>query len=383
MNALKKNAVICSHVSKVFPIYDEKNRWRFLLNKKTSGKTTKALNDVSFTVAPGKFVGILGRNGAGKSTLLRTLGGVYEPTSGFVKINGQLSSLFELGGFGNRFITGREYAKRLLRLWNVKKSQYEVLLKDILDFSELGKSFDAPIYTYSSGMAARLYFSAATALQHEVYLIDEVLSVGDQHFQDKCWYRLRERFAQGVSGVLVTHDWSAVIKLCETAHVVDRGQIIESGRADVVVQKYLDLPLPEASIARFNHDNPACYTLVCEQDASIQFKITVTQAMPIAISYSIEILRLGVGWEILILEHCGIVTNEIGEHQVILQIPRLPLAPGQYSLNLFLETPAQNEQAKVGHDVRSWTLGNGIDLHVIGQETPALFNLPFEWIESV
>lgn len=381
MSKPRNNAIVCYDISKEFPIYDGKSRWRFLKNKQVNTKVTHALQHVSFEVPQGKFVGILGHNGAGKSTLLRTLGGVYEPSSGYVKINGQLSSLFELGGFGNRFITGREYAKRLLRLWGVKKKHFTKYLDDILDFSELAESFDAPIYTYSSGMAARLYFSTATALQHDVYLIDEVLSVGDQHFQDKCWYRLRERFNQGVSGVLVTHDWSAVIKLCEVAYILDRGKVIATGRADITVQQYLNLPLPQSKSARFCANIPSSYQVHSQEMVHIPIKIQVAEAMPIALSFSIELLRLGLGWEILMLHHCGVLTEQVGEHDVILTIPKLPLAAGSYSLNLFLETPAKEGQEKISHDVKSWTFGNGIELLVVGQANEAAFNLAFEWVE--
>lgn len=176
----------CIGVNKVFPIYDEGASWRVIFGRKSNSKSINALSDISLEVPKGKFVGILGHNGAGKSTLLRTLGGVYSPTSGQIKSEGYISSLFELGGFGNRYLTGREYATRLLRFHGVKKSELTDLVEGIHDFSELNQSFDQRIQSYSSGMAARLYFATATAIQHDIYLVDEILSVGDEHFQTKC-----------------------------------------------------------------------------------------------------------------------------------------------------------------------------------------------------
>lgn len=368
----------CQGVSKIFPVYNEKLSWRILLKQQDAG--ILALQDISITVPKGKFVGILGHNGAGKSTLLRTLGGVYTPTSGKISLDGQLSGLFELGGFGNRYITGREYAKRILHLQGVKGSMLQHYIEDIRDFSELKESFDARIHTYSSGMAARLYFATATALQHDIYLVDEILSVGDEHFQTKCWQRLRERFANGSSGILVTHDWSAVLKLCEEAHILHRGRIQQSGRADKIVQSYLNLPLPDKTIANFCEHNPGYYTAESGKDCEILFDIQLNEDVPVEYSFSIEMLRIGFGWDIVLLNHCGSIASKAGRHTVKTVIPRLPLAPGKYFLNLFLSPPRDASHAVVnGYDIRSWTVGNGIEFIVEGKPVKSTAVLPMNW----
>ncbi len=207
-------ALRCTNVEKTFAVQREQRVWRILFGSQrdAKGPVIHALRDISMEVPRGKIVGILGRNGAGKSTLLRLLGQVYSPTSGHIEIFGQVAGLFELGGMGNPNLTGREYAVRYLQFMGAAKRDLDGILDDIADFSELGEAFDQRIRTYSSGMGARLYFAVATVHQHEIYLIDELLSVGDEHFQAKCWQRMRLRLLNGASGVLVTHDWTAIIK---------------------------------------------------------------------------------------------------------------------------------------------------------------------------
>ncbi|HET6893297.1 MAG TPA: ABC transporter ATP-binding protein, partial [Pyrinomonadaceae bacterium] len=271
-------AISCMGVSKYFAIQDEGNSWRLLLGGHGNRPMFKALDDISLRVPKGRFFGVLGRNGAGKSTLLRTLGGVYSPSAGKISIDGTVSGLFELGGFGNQYLTGREYARRFLSIFGAKRHQMADLLSEVRDFSELGEYFDKRVHTYSAGMAGRLYFATAMALQCDVYLIDEILSVGDEHFQAKCWQRLRDRFTNGASGVLVTHDWSAIMKVCEEACIIEHGHVIESGRTDKVVQSYLNLPFPAADVARFCKSNPTTYKAISGKDAELSFHIEIAQA---------------------------------------------------------------------------------------------------------
>jgi lipopolysaccharide transport system ATP-binding protein len=382
-NAKKKYcgalAVSCTGLSKYFEIKDEGDSWRLLLGLQGNGRTFKALEGVSLQVPKGRFVGILGRNGAGKSTLLRTLGGVYSPSAGKIAIDGTVSGLFELGGFGNQYLTGQEYARRFLSIFGAKRDQMAVLLADVRDFSELGDYFDKRVHTYSAGMAARLYFATATALQCDVYLVDEMLSVGDEHFQAKCWQRLRDRFANGASGILVTHDWSAIMKVCEEAYIIEHGCVIESGRADRVVQSYLNLPCPATDIAHFRHSNHTSYAAVSGKDTELPFQIEIIENVPVCFGYSIELLRIGHGWEILLLGNLMSVEASPGQHLITLRIPRLPLAPGQYSLNVFLTSPLSAYGTVTAYDSKTWTRGNGLDLVVTGNARESATILPMTW----
>ncbi|MCM8635780.1 ABC transporter ATP-binding protein [Accumulibacter sp.] len=373
-------ALRCVHLGKSFAVHREQRVWRLLLGMEThrKGPVVEALRDISLTVPRGKIVGVIGRNGAGKSTLLRLLGQVYTPTTGSIEINGQIAGLFELGGMGNPNLTGREYAIRYLQFMGVPGASVATVLDDIADFSELGGAFDQRIRTYSSGMAARLYFAVATACQHEIYLIDELLSVGDEHFQAKCWRRMRERLLNGASGVLVTHDWTAIVKLCEQACVIDEGRFSFVGSSDLAVVRYLDLPVPEARAARFPDTIPQEFVLESGEDSSVTVPVEVLEDLPVELAISVEMLRIGIGWEIVILSEYHAVGDKAGRYTVVFTIPALPLAPGRYSLNLFLARRAlPGQRHRVGLDCRSWTYGNGLALRIEGRPLPAAVTLPF------
>lgn len=370
-------AILCTDVVKRFPLIDEGVSWRLVLGMSSGAKAIEALRGVSLSVPKGKIVGILGGNGAGKSTLLRVMGGVYSASSGSVSVRGGVASLFELGGMGNRFISGREYAERLLRLQGISGRRLRDLVLEIAQFSELESFFDRRIYTYSAGMAARLYFSTATAIDQDVYLIDEVLSVGDEHFQAKCWRRIRERLTRGASGVVVTHDWSAVIKLCEVSHILERGRISYSGPSDVAVARYLSLPRPDRKFARFVDVKPK-YPAISGHDWEVSFVVSISAPSPVEIAFSIEMLRLGIGWEVLILSSFHPVAASIGNFKVAIRIPRLPLAPGEYLLNLFLRART-DDGLLVNCDTLSWTYGSGIGLTVGGNRCRTPTRLPVTW----
>lgn len=372
-------ALRCANVSKTFAVQREQHVWRILLGRgRGKGPVVEALRDISLTVPRGKIVGILGRNGAGKSTLLRLLGQVYTPTTGRIEVSGQVAGLFELGGMGNPNLTGREYAVRYLSFMGVGKSELPGILEEIAGFSELGDAFEQCIRTYSSGMAARLYFSVATAYQHEIYLIDELLSVGDEHFQAKCWRRMRDRLLRGASGVLVTHDWTAIVKLCEEACVIEGGRFSFQGASDGAVVNYLKLPIPGSGAARFPASLPQEFFLWSGEESRLQFPVEILESAAVDCAISIEVLRIGIGWEIVILSGHYPVGDSAGIYRMELQIPALPLVPGRYSLNLFLtQRTTEAEPQRLALDVRSWTYGNGLTLFVQGDPVLAAVRLPF------
>lgn len=379
-------AIFCKDVAKTFVIENEKNVWRLMLGLPVVGKTFKALQEVSMAVPKGKIVAILGHNGAGKSTLLRILGGVYQPTDGVISSDGTISGLFEMGGTGGRQLTGRAYALRYFSLMGVPKKDREVLLEDIRDFSELGDNFERPIYTYSTGMGARLYFATATALRHDIYLIDELLSVGDEHFQAKCWVRMRGLLLNGASGVLVTHDWVSALKLCEQSHILSRGRLSAPGATDEMVVKYLDLPRPSGEKVHFSVNNPLLYQATSGKDARLRFSMEIVEETSVSLVYSIEMLRVGIGWEVLLLGNSPLQARLPGTYQVELNIDALPLAPGEYSLNVGLIKPkgGANEETEA-FDTRGWTTGNGYRLVVDGAPTRGAAVLPLvvtTWAEA-
>jgi lipopolysaccharide transport system ATP-binding protein len=375
---LKTNrALACDNVSKTFSVQRKINVIGLLLGWPDHGPSIQALRHVTLNVPRGEILGILGRNGAGKSTLLRVLAGVYSPTAGHVRVDGRLQGLFEMGGMGGRLHTGREYAKRFLQLMGVATGKQPPLLGDIQEFSELGEAFDRPIRTYSTGMQARLYFAVATSVQNEIYLVDELLSVGDEHFQAKCWLRMRERLAGGASGVLVTHDWTSILKLCRTAAIFDEGSVKFLGPSDQAVVRYLEIPLPDRKIACFSKETPPLQKGTVSKRTTISAWVEIKEERQVSIAMSIEVLRVGVGWEIVTITDRIEVGRATGKYIFQFIMENTPLAPGEYSLNLFL-TCQDSEGEIMACDVRSWTYGNGYTLIIEGKQSTNSTVLPYE-----
>lgn len=374
------NVLTCDEVTIEFPLLPPEKRWHLLFDNQL-GLTHKALNSVSLSVPQGKIIGVIGHNGAGKSTLLRTLAGVYEPVHGRVTRLGPVTSLFELGGMGGGMLTGVQYIRRWLRLNRVPRAKWEAFISDVREFSELGSRLQDRIITYSAGMAARLYFATATSIGQDIYLIDEVLSVGDEHFQAKCWGRIRQRLGQGVSGVLVTHDWSAILRLCETACQLDGGEIVAQGNAETIICDYLALSEtldPSSSIACFADDCPSVFTGRTGEAWECEIPLDVQNEASLIFNYSIEKLILGQEWQILILGKEQAISATTGKHTIKISIPYLPLPGGDYRLNLFLSTPTEaGGNTKTAVDIRSWTNGNSLRLNVTGVKQAALVSLPF------
>jgi lipopolysaccharide transport system ATP-binding protein len=367
----------CWDLSKTFAVLDGQLIWRVILGGGCV-KGFPALRDVTLEVRQGEFLGVLGRNGAGKSTLLRTLGGVYAPTSGAVRVAGPVSAIYELGMAGNELLTGHDFARRWLSLHGTGRRQVDRHLSEIAEFAELGDYFDNPIYMYSAGMKARLFFSVATSLPRQIYLIDEVLSVGDEHFQAKCWRRLRERLAAGASGLLATHDWTAVLKLCREACVLERGCIVDRGSTPAVVQRYLGLPRPRGELAAFAPHLPSVYCALTEEDTTLSVPIDVKVTSPVWFACSVESFRQGIGWSHLLHVEPRPVASTPGLYNVEVAIPSLPLSAGEYSLNFFLSERGP-EGTLLPLDVRSWTYGNDLTLAVAGKPRESMTILPLRW----
>lgn len=197
-----------------------------------------ALDGISLEVHRGEILGVVGRNGAGKSTLLKVVSRVLVPTSGRVRLRGRISPLLELGAGFHPELTGRENVMLNGTLLGHSSRELEEKMDEILSFAELGRFFDAPIRTYSSGMAARLGFAVATAWRPEILLVDEVLAVGDEAFRAKCQARMEAFRASGTTTLLVSHDSHSIQVLCQNAVWLERGKIMSSGPAARVIEDY-------------------------------------------------------------------------------------------------------------------------------------------------
>ena len=197
-----------------------------------------ALQDISFQLRPGEAVGLVGSNGAGKSTLLRIISGLIKPDVGRVKIRGRLAPLIALGAGFNPILTGRENIYANMSILGLTTRQIEQRFQDVVDFAEIEEAIDAPVQTYSSGMAARLGFACAIYTEPEILLIDEVLAVGDARFKAKCFRRLYELRQRGVAFILVNHNTQAILNVCTQAVYLSRGRLISSGTAEDIVYQY-------------------------------------------------------------------------------------------------------------------------------------------------
>lgn len=229
------------NLSKVYKLYNSHmDRMKEALHplRKKFHHDFHALSDVSFKIRKGESVGIIGRNGSGKSTLLKILSGVLTPTIGRVTVNGRVSALLELGAGFNPELTGVENVYFNGMIMGHSREAMDEKLDDILTFADIGEFVYHPVKTYSSGMFVRLAFAVATSVDPEILIIDEALSVGDAHFQQKCMNRVKLFKEAGGSIVFVSHDLNAVKVVCDRAIFLHQGEVIEDSDPETVIQAY-------------------------------------------------------------------------------------------------------------------------------------------------
>lgn len=197
-----------------------------------------ALRDVSFEVAEGECLSIIGRNGAGKSTTLGLIAGVIRPTSGRVTTRGRICPLLELGAGFHHELSGRENILLNGVLLGLTRQEVRERMDEIIAFSELTEFIDAPLRTYSSGMIARLGFSVAVHLDPQILLVDEALAVGDEMFRAKCLRRMQRFRDQGTTMLFVSHDMHSVAQISDRVALIERGKLVEIGEPSRVIGSY-------------------------------------------------------------------------------------------------------------------------------------------------
>lgn len=208
-----------------------------------------ALRDVSFTITQGETVGIVGRNGSGKSTILKLIAGVMAPTTGDVRVYGRVSPLIELGAGFHPDLTGRENIHMNASILGMSSKEIKAQFQAIVDFAELWDFIDTPVKRYSSGMYIRLGFSVAVHAEPEILLVDEVLSVGDTYFQEKCLTKMHEFQAKGTTMVLVSHSMELVQRFCERVLFINGGRLVDEGPPAKIVDEYMHMFSPPAEVA--------------------------------------------------------------------------------------------------------------------------------------
>ena len=229
------------HAARRFRVYPRESRALkdlIVARGRTRGTDVWALRDISFSVEPGSAVGLVGRNGSGKTTLLRLLSGIVKPTSGRVAVGGRVGSLLELGAGFHPDLTGRENVYLNGSIHGLRRSAIREKLDEIVAFAGLEDFIDLPVRTYSSGMYMRLGFAIASHIEADVLLLDEVFAVGDEAFQRKCFGKIFEFKQRGGTIVFVSHDASAVERLCDRAVLLSDGRVAFDGPTHEAVVAY-------------------------------------------------------------------------------------------------------------------------------------------------
>lgn len=206
--------------------------------RRTARDKFYALRGVSFRIAPGESVGLIGTNGAGKSTLLSLIAGLADPDEGSIAVDGRVGALLQLGAGFHPDLTGLENVYLNAALMGFTRRRIQELFETVVEFAGVGEFIDEPLRTYSSGMVMRLAFSVAVHMDPDILIIDEVLSVGDHAFQAKCTERIRGFKRAGKTLLCVSHSGSAVEDLCERALWLDHGELVMDGPASEVVDAY-------------------------------------------------------------------------------------------------------------------------------------------------
>ncbi len=236
------NAIVVNNMTKKFKIYYDKPntlKERLVFWKRNKVEYRTILNNIDLKIKKGETVALIGTNGSGKSTLLKLMTKIIYPNKGTVKTYGKLTSLLELGAGFHEDFTGRENIYFNASIFGLTRSEIDSKIDDIIAFSELEEFIDNPIRTYSSGMYMRLAFSVAINVDADILLIDEILAVGDQHFQDKCFAKLQELKKSGKTIVIVSHNLPSVEKLCDRAVWIRNGKVELDGKTNKVIEEYL------------------------------------------------------------------------------------------------------------------------------------------------
>ena len=241
---MSDSAISVDNLTKIYKLYSsprDRLKEAFHPSRKKYHREFYALNNISFDVAAGQTIGIIGRNGAGKSTLLKILTGVLSPTSGRYSVNGRVSSLLELGSGFNPELTGLENVFFNGAIFGFSRQEIESKMETIIEFASIGEFIHQKVKTYSSGMFVRLAFSVAISVEPDILIVDEALAVGDELFQRKCYSRIKQLRQSGTTILFVSHGSDSIVQLCDHALLLDRGECILAGPPKSVVAKYQKL----------------------------------------------------------------------------------------------------------------------------------------------
>lgn len=290
-------AIEVANISKTYKLYSNpKDRLKeaLSLSNKKLHKDFFALKDIDFKLKKGDTLGIIGKNGSGKSTLLKIIAKIIQPTSGKVKLNGKVSALIELGAGFNPEFTGLENIKFYGSILGFSKEEIEAKLDDIITFADIGEFLYQPLKTYSSGMKSRLAFSVAINTNPEILIVDEVLSVGDMFFKQKCINKLRQMLDDGLTLFFVSHSLNDIKALCNKALYIDKGKQVMFSNAESVCNVYQ------------NQENDRIQTQINSNTAikntntKLQIKPDINNYFNINNNFSTQIVNRSGGYELTV-----------------------------------------------------------------------------------
>ncbi len=239
---MEEYSIQVQDVYKTFDVYlDKANslKEKLLFWNRNRKEVREVLKGINLNIKKGEAVALIGVNGSGKSTLLKLMTKIIYPNKGKIITNGKLTSLLELGAGFHPDFSGRENIYFNASIFGLTKSQIDARLEQIIEFSELRQFIDNPVRTYSSGMFMRLAFAVAINVDADILLVDEILSVGDQHFQEKCLNKMKELKKEGKTMVFVTHSLDSAKELCDRTVWLHQGIIKMDGNTDEVIEDYL------------------------------------------------------------------------------------------------------------------------------------------------
>lgn len=238
----QENRIVVENVYKFFNVYMDKAnslKEKILFWNRNRKEKREVLKNINLTIKNGEAVALIGVNGSGKSTLLKLMTKIIYPNKGKITTYGKLTSLLELGAGFHPDFSGRENIYFNASIFGLTRKEIDNRIDKIIEFSELGTYIDNPVRTYSSGMYMRLAFAVAINVDAEILLVDEVLAVGDQHFQDKCIAKMKELRDQGITMVFVTHSLGTVKEFCNRAIWLNNGEIVMDDEPNKVIERYL------------------------------------------------------------------------------------------------------------------------------------------------
>ena len=347
-----------------------------------------ALRDLSFEIAPGDRVGIIGRNGAGKSTLLKILSRITEPTTGCLHINGRVASLLEVGTGFHPELTGRENIYLNGAILGMSRAEIRRKFDEIVDFAEVEKFLDTPVKRYSSGMYVRLAFAVAAHLEPDVLLIDEVLAVGDVKFQKKCLGKMQSVGKAGHTVIFVSHQMGMVTQLCDSVYLLDHGHIVRVGPPETTITEYLKgLTLDDHNTLIRDRSNVNLETAemylrqaeTCDRQGILTSEFGHTEAITLRMIVRVHHWCSGVVLGVSLKDVRGrrVFTTEapldqkdLDGHQVWVSvtIPEHFLTPGMYSFLIGLHVPNVRVLDRVDEVCRFTITDLGSSFAIYGDE---------------